>query len=162
MSERPPADDQSRVESGPTDNDDGDDDSELTYKPIVVILVFLAVAALVVFNPSLSVALLTVLPQLAIVYLLYRLVGEVGRVDAARKVAEGLVAAAEKRGNDRLPELFAGFEREQTEVPVSYGEACEPQAWAAAAPLAFLQAVAGTVAEVPDEPDSRDAPTPSS
>ncbi|WP_117594511.1 amylo-alpha-1,6-glucosidase [Haloprofundus halophilus] len=85
-----------------------------------------------------------------------------GRVDAARRVAEGLVAAAEKRGNDRLPELFAGFEREETEVPVSYGEACEPQAWAAAAPLAFLQAVAGSVAEVPDEPDSRDAPTPSS
>ncbi|KTG09048.1 hypothetical protein AUR64_14700 [Haloprofundus marisrubri] len=85
-----------------------------------------------------------------------------GRVDAARKVAEGLVAAAEKRGNDRLPELFAGFAREETEVPVSYGEACEPQAWAAAAPLAFLQAVAGSVAEVPDEPDSRDAPTPSS
>ncbi|WP_224333854.1 glycogen debranching N-terminal domain-containing protein [Haloprofundus halobius] len=85
-----------------------------------------------------------------------------GRVDAARKVAEGLVDAAEERGNDRLPELFAGFEREQTEVPVSYGEACEPQAWAAAAPLAFLQAVAGSVAEVPDEPDSRDAPTPSS
>ncbi|KTG09118.1 hypothetical protein AUR64_15080 [Haloprofundus marisrubri] len=79
MSERPPADDQSRVESGPTDEDDGDN-SKLTYKPIVVVLVFLAVAALVVFNPSLSVALLTVLPQLAIVYLLYRLVNEVGRV----------------------------------------------------------------------------------
>ncbi|WP_224448697.1 glycogen debranching N-terminal domain-containing protein [Haloprofundus salilacus] len=85
-----------------------------------------------------------------------------GRVGAARRVAEGLVAAAKARGNDRLPELFAGFEREETEVPVSYGEACEPQAWAAAAPLAFLQAVTGSVAEVPDEPDSRDAPTPSS
>jgi glycogen debranching enzyme len=66
-----------------------------------------------------------------------------GRVDAAERIAEGLVAAATARGNDRLPELFAGFERSETDVPVTYGEACEPQAWAAAAPLACLRAVQG-------------------
>lgn len=65
------------------------------------------------------------------------------RVDAAGQVAEGLVAAARARGNDRLPELFAGFDRERTDVPVTYGEACEPQAWAAAAPIACLRAVEG-------------------
>lgn len=64
-----------------------------------------------------------------------------GRVDAACRVAEGLVEAARIRGNDRLPELFAGFSRDETEVPVEYGEACEPQAWAAATPLACLRVV---------------------
>ncbi|QZX99230.1 amylo-alpha-1,6-glucosidase [Halobaculum rubrum] len=66
-----------------------------------------------------------------------------GRTDGARQIAEGLIAAARARGNDRLPELFAGFDRGNTDIPVTYGEACEPQAWAAAAPLACLQAIAG-------------------
>ena len=66
-----------------------------------------------------------------------------GYEDAARRVAEGLVDAAVARGNHRLPELFAGFDREETEVPVTYGEACEPQAWAAGAPFACLRAIEG-------------------
>ncbi|WP_435066212.1 MGH1-like glycoside hydrolase domain-containing protein [Halobaculum sp. EA56] len=70
-----------------------------------------------------------------------------GRTDGAERIAEGLVAAARTRGNDRLPELFAGFDRERTDVPVTYGEACEPQAWAAAAPLACARAVDGDVGE---------------
>ncbi|WP_284011112.1 glycogen debranching N-terminal domain-containing protein [Haloarcula pelagica] len=74
-----------------------------------------------------------------------------GRQDAASQVAEGLLEAAQARGNDRLPELFAGFERSETDVPVTYGEACEPQAWAAAAPLACLQAIQGTPVEPPRE-----------
>ncbi|XVH32495.1 MGH1-like glycoside hydrolase domain-containing protein [Haloferacaceae archaeon DSL9] len=64
-----------------------------------------------------------------------------GRTDAARTVSQALVDVARARGNDRLPELFAGFDRDETGVPVQYGEACEPQAWAAAAPFAFLRAV---------------------
>lgn len=64
-----------------------------------------------------------------------------GRLDAVETVAEGLVSAAEARGNNRLPELFAGFERAETRVPVEYGEACEPQAWAAATPIALLRAL---------------------
>ncbi|WP_177197666.1 amylo-alpha-1,6-glucosidase [Halogranum rubrum] len=67
------------------------------------------------------------------------------RSDAVRTVAGGLVEAARDRGNDRLPELFAGFDREETDVPVEYGEACEPQAWAAATPIALLRALAGDV-----------------
>ncbi len=63
-----------------------------------------------------------------------------GRTDAASTVAEALFDAAEARGNDRLPELFAGFDREQSAVPIEYGVACEPQAWAAAAPLCCLRA----------------------
>ncbi|MFB6188664.1 MAG: glycogen debranching N-terminal domain-containing protein [Halapricum sp.] len=59
-----------------------------------------------------------------------------GRREAAEMIAEGLFEAAALRGNDRLPELFAGFDRERTDVPIEYGVACEPQAWAAAAPIA--------------------------
>ena len=59
---------------------------------------------------------------------------------AARDTVEELVAAAHA-ADGRLPELFAGFERSETEIPVEYGTACEPQAWAAGAPLACLRAV---------------------
>ena len=71
-----------------------------------------------------------------------------GYDDAAQTVAEGLVDAARARGNDRLPELVAGFPRDETDVPVTYGEACEPQAWAAGAPLACLRALEGGQYEV--------------
>lgn len=35
----------------------------------------------------------------------------------------------------RLPELFAGFDREHFPTPVPYPSSCSPQAWAAGAPL---------------------------
>lgn len=66
-----------------------------------------------------------------------------GRHDAATAVADGLFDAAVARGTDRLPELFAGFDRETTSVPIQYGVACEPQAWAAGAPLLCLEATRG-------------------
>lgn len=66
-----------------------------------------------------------------------------GRPDAAREVTDALLAAATRRGGHRLPELFAGFDREHASIPVSYGDACEPQAWAAAAPVACLGALEG-------------------
>lgn len=77
-----------------------------------------------------------------------------GRTDGASQIAEGLIGAAQARGNDRLPELFAGFDRGETDIPVTYGEACEPQAWAAAAPLACLQAISGEVVET-EQPQSK-------
>lgn len=43
----------------------------------------------------------------------------------------------------RLPELFCGFTREGSEVPVPYPVACSPQAWAAGAPFLFLQTMLG-------------------
>ncbi|MDZ5811818.1 glycogen debranching N-terminal domain-containing protein [Halorubrum sp. AD140] len=64
-----------------------------------------------------------------------------GRQDDARQVARGLVEVARARGNNRLPELFAGFDRDETTTPVEYGEACEPQAWAAATPFALHRAI---------------------
>jgi glycogen debranching enzyme len=43
----------------------------------------------------------------------------------------------------RLPELFCGFERKRGKAPTLYPVACAPQAWAACAPLALLQACLG-------------------
>jgi|AntDeeMetagen285_2_1112576.scaffolds.fasta_scaffold02680_1 glycogen debranching enzyme len=67
-----------------------------------------------------------------------------GRKDDALTVARGLIDTARTRGNNRLPELFAGFSREETATPVEYGEACEPQAWAAATPLALYRVISQT------------------
>ncbi len=50
--------------------------------------------------------------------------------------------AAALEADARLPELFAGFDRADTSVIVPYPAACHPQAWDAAAPLAFLTAIA--------------------
>ena len=41
----------------------------------------------------------------------------------------------------RLPEVFAGFERESYGVPVRYPVACHPQAWAAGTVSYLIQAV---------------------
>jgi glycogen debranching enzyme len=43
----------------------------------------------------------------------------------------------------RLPELFCGFERKRGKAPTLYPVACAPQAWAACAPMALLQACLG-------------------
>ena len=48
----------------------------------------------------------------------------------------------------RLPELYAGFRKEEIEglpasPPVPYPAACHPQAWDAAAPFAYLWATLG-------------------
>jgi glycogen debranching enzyme len=47
----------------------------------------------------------------------------------------------------RLPEVFAGFDRETTAVPVEYPTASRPQAWAAGAPLLAIRSMLGHDAE---------------
>jgi len=42
-----------------------------------------------------------------------------------------------------LPELFCGMQRRRDKGPTLYPIACSPQAWAAATPLALLQACLG-------------------
>jgi glycogen debranching enzyme len=64
------------------------------------------------------------------------------RREAAR-IFEGLFAASTYIDLRRLPELFCGFARQRTRGPTFYPVACMPQAWAAAAPLAMLQACLG-------------------
>ena len=46
-------------------------------------------------------------------------------------IFEGLLDAASRFNDYRLPELFAGFAREELDDPVPYPVACQPQAWAA-------------------------------
>ena len=43
----------------------------------------------------------------------------------------------------RLPELFCGMKRRQTEGPTLYPVACSPQSWAAAAPFLILEGCLG-------------------
>ena len=60
----------------------------------------------------------------------------------AAQIATGILEAA-TYFNNRLPEAFAGYDREMTEYPVEYPTACSPQAWATGAPLLLLRAMLG-------------------
>jgi glycogen debranching enzyme len=46
-------------------------------------------------------------------------------------IFEGLLEAASRFNDYRLPELFGGFAREEFDEPVPYPVACQPQAWSA-------------------------------
>jgi glycogen debranching enzyme len=61
----------------------------------------------------------------------------------ALRIFEGLFRASIYFDLRRLPELFCGFPRARSLGPVSYPVACAPQAWAAVAPFALLQAALG-------------------
>ncbi len=62
----------------------------------------------------------------------------------------GLFRAANYMTMRRLPELFCGFRRRPGRGPTFYPVACSPQAWAAAAPLALLQASLGLDFDIPN------------
>ena len=64
--------------------------------------------------------------------------------DAAAWIAASVVQAA-GFFDYRLPEVFAGCDRQLTHAPVRYPTASSPQAWAAAAPLLLLTTVLGLV-----------------
>jgi glycogen debranching enzyme len=66
-----------------------------------------------------------------------------GLREKAAVVFEAMFAAASRQDQRRLPELFCGFIRRTRRGPTAYPVACSPQAWAAAAPFAFLQACLG-------------------
>jgi glycogen debranching enzyme len=66
-----------------------------------------------------------------------------GCLDEATRVMSGLVDAATHFDHDRLPEVFAGFSRQQFAVPVHYPVACHPQAWAAGALPFMLESALG-------------------
>jgi len=69
--------------------------------------------------------------------------GSYGALDALEKVTTGLFEAAAHMDLRRLPELFCGMHRRPGKGPTPYPIACSPQAWAAATPLALLQACLG-------------------
>lgn len=61
-----------------------------------------------------------------------------GYDEATEELARGVLEAASHFEHCRLPELYCGFGTDSN--PVVYPAACTPQAWAAGAPFAFLQA----------------------
>ncbi len=61
----------------------------------------------------------------------------------AMTIFAGLFDAFHYMESLRPPELFCGFPRRQGTAPTLYPVACSPQAWASAAPFAFLEACLG-------------------
>jgi glycogen debranching enzyme len=61
----------------------------------------------------------------------------------AERVFTGLFEAAIDFPGHRLPELFAGYARDEFEAPVPYPVACHPQAWAAGAMPSMLASMLG-------------------
>ncbi|WP_326564670.1 glycogen debranching N-terminal domain-containing protein [Micromonospora peucetia] len=60
----------------------------------------------------------------------------------AGQICDAMVGASRFFGG-RLPEAFAGYERDLTEYPVEYPTACSPQAWSAGTPLLLLRVMLG-------------------
>lgn len=63
--------------------------------------------------------------------------------DLAVRILSAQLDASTFFESNRLPELFCGFRRREGKAPTSYPVACSPQAWAAAAVFAMLQASLG-------------------
>jgi glycogen debranching enzyme len=62
--------------------------------------------------------------------------------DEAGIVCKAVLDAAASFTN-QLPEVFAGFARDDSDVPVEYPRALKPQSWAAGAPLLALRTLLG-------------------
>jgi hypothetical protein len=73
-----------------------------------------------------------------------------GHSATAAVFVDGLLAAAAAFGG-RLPELFSGAARSDVPWPAPYPASCRPQAWAAAAAGALVQALLGLDVDVPAE-----------
>ena len=72
-----------------------------------------------------------------------------GHLDEARLLTGALLDAASFYDQRRLPELFAGFAREDTPFPVEYPTSNSPQAWAAGAILLLVTTMLGLTIDVP-------------
>jgi glycogen debranching enzyme len=70
-----------------------------------------------------------------------------GHSSEALALTTALFDAAAHMHLRRLPELFCGFDRKRGKSPTLYPVACAPQAWAACAPIALLQACLGIEVE---------------
>jgi glycogen debranching enzyme len=68
----------------------------------------------------------------------------------ANRIAEGIFAAATYFEAGRMPELFAGIERQAESFPVPYPDANIPQAWAAGSIFFFIRTILGLEADAPN------------
>ncbi|MFC4146484.1 glycogen debranching N-terminal domain-containing protein [Micromonospora mangrovi] len=62
--------------------------------------------------------------------------------EEAGRICEAILDAS-RYFDGRLPEAFAGYERDLTDYPVQYPTACSPQAWSAGTPLLLLRVMLG-------------------
>jgi glycogen debranching enzyme len=60
----------------------------------------------------------------------------------ANRIATAMIEAA-RHFDYRLPEVFAGYRREETRFPVGYPTTCSPQGWAAGTPPLLVRAMLG-------------------
>jgi glycogen debranching enzyme len=65
-----------------------------------------------------------------------------GHVEPARRIARALIEAAGSF-DWSLPEVFAGYPREETPFPIAYPTAARPQAWAAGTPILLVRVLLG-------------------
>ncbi len=70
---------------------------------------------------------------------------------AAERIMKGILEAAMNFKSYRLPELFAGFSRDDYSVPVHYPVACHPQAWAAGSIPYLISSFLGLAPEAFEE-----------
>lgn len=66
-----------------------------------------------------------------------------GQTECIEPIFDGLLDAALKMTQGRLPELFCGFRRRPGRAPILYPVACSPQAWASGAMLHILSSLMG-------------------
>jgi glycogen debranching enzyme len=74
-----------------------------------------------------------------------------GAIELFHKLSHSLLDAANQFEREQLPELFGGLDRADG-LPMPYGRANIPQAWAAASPVLLAQLFLGLV---PDAPQNR-------
>jgi glycogen debranching enzyme len=72
-----------------------------------------------------------------------------GLQKSAAQVLTGLYDASRQFRHQRLPELFCGLARSQSELVVSYPVSCSPQAWASGAFFLLLRACLGIYPDAP-------------
>ena len=82
-----------------------------------------------------------------------------GRWEDAHRIARALFEAA-SFFDWSLPEVFAGFAREETPFPIAYPTAARPQAWASGAPVILLRLLLGLRPDVASASLVSDAPAP--
>ncbi len=63
----------------------------------------------------------------------------IGRTQDAHDVLRGMLEAAQFEPDFRLPELFCGFDRNNSFKPIDYPVSCSPQAWAAGSMFQMLK-----------------------
>ncbi len=65
-----------------------------------------------------------------------------GYVEGARRIGRALIEAA-GHFEWSLPEVFAGYARDETPFPIAYPTAARPQAWAAGTPILLVRVLLG-------------------